>query len=92
MDYGGGVSVWDSSNVYISENTTFSGNSAIDYGGGVSVWDSSNVYVSGNAVFNNNSVCMHGGGVHTQYIGGGGMSTSVGIPLFSGNSVCMVEE
>ena len=43
------------SNVYLHENTTFSGNSARDSGGGVSALSSSNVYISGNIIFSDNS-------------------------------------
>ena len=61
--YGGGVSAWDRSNVYINGNTTFIGNSA-SYGGGVSAWDSSNVYINGNITFIGNSARDgHGRGV-----------------------------
>ena len=63
-NYGGGVCAWDSSNVYISGNTTFSGNSASNGdGGGVSAKDSSNVYISGNTTFSGNSASGNGGGV-----------------------------
>ena len=57
---GGGVNA-DRSNVYISGNTTFSGNSA-NYGGGVSAGNS-NVYISGNTAFSGNSASWKGGGV-----------------------------
>ena len=62
--YGGGVCARDSSNVYISGNTTFSGNSAwYGHGGGVSARDSSNVYIRGNTTFSDNSARYYGGGV-----------------------------
>ena len=59
--YGGGVFV-QRSNLSISGNTTFSGNSASDDGGGVGAWDSSNVYISGNTTFSGNSA-RYGGGL-----------------------------
>ena len=78
--YGGGVFV-QRSNLSISGNTNFSGNSA-SYGGGVSAWDSSNVYISGNTTFIGNSA-SYGGGVSAWD------SSSVyisGNTTFSGNS------
>ena len=45
MVYGGGVRA-KNSNVYISGNTTFTGNSGTD-GGGMSAWENSNVYING---------------------------------------------
>ena len=59
--YGGGVFV-QRSNLSISGNTTFSGNSASWNGGGVSAWDS-NVDISGNTTFSSNSAGWNGGGV-----------------------------
>ena len=58
---GGGVSAWDRSNVYISGNTIFSGNSA-NVGGGVRA-ARSNVNISGNTTFGGNSARKDGGGV-----------------------------
>ena len=51
---GGGVSAQDSSNVYISGNATFSGNSVGRVGGGVSAKYSCNVYISKNTTFSDN--------------------------------------
>ena len=45
--------------MYISENTTFSGNSARNDGGGVSAYKS-NVYISGNTNFSGNSAIDNG--------------------------------
>ena len=72
-----------SSNVYISGNTTFSGNSARRDGGGVSARVCSNVYISGITTFTSNSAGRDGGGVSAQlrsnvYISGN--------TTFSGNS------
>ena len=80
---GGGVYAQSSSNVYISGNTTFSGNSASYGGGGVSTRHSSNVYISGNTTFSGNSARYDGGGVYAQ------SSSNVyisGNTTFSGNS------
>ena len=79
---GGGVSVWYSSNVNISGNTTFSGNSASYSGGGVSVWYSSNVYISGNTTFSGNSASYSGGGVSAWYSSNVNIS---GTTTFTGN-------
>ena len=64
--YGGGVCAWESSNVYISGNTIFVGNSASRGGGGVNAWDRNNVYISGNTTFSGNSASRAGGGVSAQ--------------------------
>ena len=80
--YGGGVFV-QRSNLNITGNSSFSGNSAWD-GGGVSAWDSSNVNISGNTTFSGNSASHGvGGGVSAWdssnvYISGN--------TTFSGNS------
>ena len=79
---GGGVSAWHSSNVIISGNTTFSGNSASYDGGGVSAWYSSNVYISGNTTFSGNSA-SYSGGVSAWYSSNLYIS---GNTTFSGNS------
>ena len=78
--YGGGVFV-QRSNLSISGNSTFSGNSALR-GGGVSAMYSSNVSISGNTTFSSNSASA-GGGVSAwdssnMYISGN--------TTFSGNS------
>ena len=80
---GGGVYAWYSSNVYISGNTTLSGNSARRYGGGVSARASSNVYISGNTTLSGNSARKDGGGLSAH------SSSNVyisGDTIFSGNS------
>ena len=80
---GGGVRAWYSSNVYISGNTTLSGNSASGDGGGVSAWYSSNVYISGNTTLSGNSARGFGGGLSAH------SSSNVyisGDTIFSGNS------
>ena len=61
--YGGGVFV-QRSNLSISGNTTFIGNSA-SYGGGLSAWDSNNVNISGDTTFIDNSA-SDGGGVSAR--------------------------
>ena len=80
--YGGGVFV-QRSNLSISGNTTFIGNSA-SYGGGASAWDSSNVNIIGDTTFIDNSASGgDGGGVYAQ------SSSNVyisGNTTFSGNS------
>ena len=78
--YGGGVFV-QRSNLSISGNSTFSGNSALR-GGGVSAMYS-NVSISGNTTFSSNSAKRDGGGVRAWD------SSSVyisGNTTFSGNS------
>ena len=80
---GGGVSALISSNVYISENTTFSGNSASYDGGGVSAQYSSKVTISGSTTFSGNSASRGGGGVSAQYSSN---VTISGSTTFSGNS------
>ena len=88
---GGGVNAQYSSKVYISGNTTFSGNSASHDGGGVSAQYSSNVTISGNTTFSGNSAAV--GGVSTQSSGRGvsaldGRKVYIsGNTTFSGNSV-----
>ena len=79
---GGGVSAWDSSNVYISGNTTFIGNLAKRDGGGVRVWDSRNVYISENTTFIDN-LASYGGGVTAQFSSNVDIS---GNTTFIGNS------
>ena len=85
------MSALDSSNVNISGNTTFSGNSVSQYGGGVSAWESSNVYINGNTTFSGNSANVDGGGVSAQDSSNVDIS---GNTTFIGNSVIvnMVEE
>ena len=51
------------SNVDISGNATFNGNSAA-YGGGISAVTNSSVNISGNTTFTGNSARRGGGGVH----------------------------
>ena len=58
--YGGGVFV-QRSNLSITGNSSFSGNSARKDGGGVSARDSSNVNISGNTTFSSNSASFGGG-------------------------------
>ena len=55
------------SNVYISGNIIFSGNSAGRDGGGMSAWDDSNIDISGNTIFSGNSAASHGGGVSALF-------------------------
>ena len=82
-NHGGGVYAQSSSNVYISGNTTFSGNSASGGdGGGVSAIHSSNVNISGNTTFRDNSA-SGGGGVSVQFSSNVNIS---GNTTFSGNS------
>ena len=78
--YGGGVFV-QRSNLSITGNTTFIGNSALE-GGGVRARDSSNVYISGNTTFIGNSASWYGGGVSA---GSSNVDIS-GNTIFSGNS------
>ena len=80
---GGGVSAQSNSNVYISGNTTFSGNSASISGGGISAQSNSNVYISGNTTFSGNSASLAGGGVCAWYSSNVYIS---GNTTFSGNS------
>ena len=81
---GGGVYVQSSSNVYISGNTTFSGNSASHSdGGGVTAIHSSNVNISGNTTFSGNSARYEGGGVSAHYSSNVNIS---GNTTFIGNS------
>ena len=83
--YGGGVFV-QRSNLNITGNSSFSGNSAWSHGGGLYARDRSNVYISGNATFSGNSASDDGGN-------GGGVSAwhssnvyISGNTTFSGNS------
>ena len=78
--YGGGVFL-KRSNLSITGNTAFFGNSAT-FGGRMSAQDSSNVYISGNTTFSGNSA-SGGGGVSAWYSSNVDIS---GNTTFSGNS------
>ena len=84
--YGGGVFV-QRSNLNITGNSSFSGNSANWYGGGVSARDSSNVNISGNAIFSGNSA-SYGGGVSAMHSSNVYIS---GNTTFSGNSASRID-